>query len=278
MSENNKVISSSVVIYNNDDGELKNVVNSILNQSVNIKLFVVDNSPTDKLKCTFDNRVEYIYNDGKNLGYGAAHNLAIEKSIKENFIYHVVVNPDIFFYDNVVEPLVQFMNDNLDCGLVMPKVLYPNGETQYLCKLLPTPYDLIGRRFLPFKKLIDKRNEKYELRFTNYNDLMEAPSLSGCFMLMRIKTLKEIGGFDHRYFMYAEDMDLSRRIGEISRTVFFPHVTIFHRYEKGSYKKWKLLRYHLISVIKYFNKWGWFFDEKRKKMNAQCLKKLKYNQ
>ena len=46
--------------------------------------------------------------------------------------------------------------------------------------------------------------------------------------------------------MYAEDLDLSRRIGEISRTVFFPKVTVYHRYDKGSYRNFKLLIYHVL--------------------------------
>ncbi len=105
---------------------------------------------------------------------------------------------------------------------------------------------------------------------------MEVPSLSGCFMFMRVSVLREIGGgFDERYFMYAEDLDLCRRIGEVSKTMFFPKVSVVHEYEKGSYKNKKLLKYHITSVIKYFNKWGWLFDSKRKEKNQYCINSLK---
>ena len=50
---------------------------------------------------------------------------------------------------------------------------------------------------------------------------------------------------------------------------------IYHDYAKGSYKNFKLLKYHIQSTIKYFNKWGWFFDEERKKMNDEFLKNFK---
>lgn len=57
-----------------------------------------------------------------------------------------------------------FVNSYEDVGLVMPKVLYPNGELQYLCKLLPTPFDLLGRRFLPsVKNILD-----IEMKDMNY--------------------------------------------------------------------------------------------------------------
>lgn len=57
------------------------------------------------------------------------------------------------------------------------------------------------------------RNYKYELIFSGYDKIMWVPSLSGCFMFMRVDVLRKIGGFDERFFMYAEDLDLSRRIG-----------------------------------------------------------------
>ena len=104
---------------------------------------------------------------------------------------------------------------------------------------------------------------------------MEVPSLSGCFMFMRCSVLKQVGGFDERYFMYAEDLDLCRRIGEVSKTIFYPKVSIIHEYGKGSYKNKKLLKYHIISVIKYFNKWGWFWDSKRRYKNQECVKRIK---
>ena len=93
-------------------------------------------------------------------------------------------------------------------------------------------------------------------------------------MFMRVDVLKKVGGFDERFFMYAEDLDLCRRIGEVSKTMYYPVVSIYHEYEKGSYKNKKLLKYHICSVIKYFNKWGWIFDKKRTLKNKECLEKL----
>jgi GT2 family glycosyltransferase len=172
------------------------------------------------------------------------------------------------------------MEGNKDVGLVMPKVLYPDGRIQYLCKLLPTPFDLFGRRFLnfyPFKKYIEKRNEIYELRFTGYDKIMEVPYLSGCFMFIRTKVLEKVGLFDERFFMYLEDTDLSRRIHKMAKTIYYPHVHIYHEYGKGSYKNKKLLKYHIESAIKYFNKWGWFFDKERREINKKVLSKLQFS-
>jgi hypothetical protein len=165
------------------------------------------------------------------------------------------------------------MEENDKCGLVMPKILYPNGNTQYLCKLLPTPMDLIVRRFIPSHAYKEHRDYDYEMQWSGYDKIMEVPSLSGCFMFLRCSALKEVNGFDERYFMYAEDLDLCRRIGQRYKTMFYPYVSVFHEYEKGSYKNKKLLKYHIESIVKYFNKWGWFFDKEREERNSQIKSK-----
>ena len=67
-------------------------------------------------------------------------------SIKNSAKYHRVLNPDDYFEQEVLEELFTYMDNNSDVGLVMLKILYPNGEIQYLCKLLPTPFDLILKR------------------------------------------------------------------------------------------------------------------------------------
>ena len=72
--------------------------------------------------------------------------------------------------------------------------------------------------------------------------------------------------------MYAEDIDLCCRIGKVSRSIYYPLVSRYHEYEKGSYKNRKLFKYHICSVIKYFNKWGWLFDSERKERNNRILK------
>jgi GT2 family glycosyltransferase len=161
------------------------------------------------------------------------------------------------------------MNQEQNVGLLMPKVLYPNGETQYLCKQIPTPFDLIMRRFIPnfIKPLFQARLDAYELKFKDFSMRMEIPNLSGCFMFIRCEALKTVGLFDENFFMYLEDTDLSRRINSQYKTIYYPEASIIHHYEKGSYKNYKLLKYHIQSAFYYFNKWGWLFDPTRSTIN-----------
>ena len=193
---------------------------------------------------------------GKNLGYGAGHNYAIRKMI-DRFEYHLVVNPDIYFEVGVLDGLIGFMDAHREVGLVSPKILYPDGSIQYLSKRLPKPLDLFGRRFLPFF-MLQKRRDYLEMRETGYDREMDSSFLSGCFMFFRTEALLQVGLFDERFFLYCEDLDITRRIAERYRCVFLPSISVFHHFGKGSYKSLRMLGIHVVSAVRYFNKWGWF--------------------
>jgi GT2 family glycosyltransferase len=263
-------VFASVVVYKNDARELSALLNSVLTSSIPIRVIVVDNSPSNELGVLVEGLgAVYIWN-GRNLGFGAGHNIALRRTLS-SAKYHLALNPDITFKPDVVENLYRFMERHPDMGLVMPQILYSDGSEQRLCKLLPTPFDLFLRRFLGSFGKVFFRNlwDRYELRNLNLNMIREVPSLSGCFMFMRTSVLQEVGIFDERYFMYLEDVDLCRRIGRVSQTVFYPDVSVIHGYTKGSYKNARLLKHHLLSAVKYFSKWGWFFDSERVQLNQK---------
>lgn len=97
----------------------------------------------------------------------------------------------------------------------------------------------------------------------------------GCFMFMRVSALKKVGLFDESIFMYTEDIDMTRRIHRFYKTIYYPLVTIVHAHRAASYTNNKMLRIHIKSAIRYFNKWGWFFDRERRIWNRQLLNSLK---
>lgn len=265
-------LSASIVLYQNDREILRKSINSFLDSDISSKLILIDNSPTDELKdIAIEPRVSYLHNPS-NPGFGAAHNIAMNKFM-EISKFHLVLNPDVFFKKGVLEEIVDYMTQDETIGLLMPKVLYPEGQVQYLCKLLPTPYDWIGRRFNPIKSMIEKRNEKFELKFTGYSKIMNVPYLSGCFMFLRVAALKNVGLFDERIFMYGEDADLCRRLFEFGyKNIYYPNVSIVHAFQKGSHKSVRLTWVGIKSAFYYFNKWGWFIDKKREIINESVLK------
>lgn len=272
----NSLITASLVVYHNSKEDIKKVIDSFLGYKLDSLLFVVDNSEDDSLKelCN-DLKVVYIFNH-KNVGFGAAHNIAFERAYQLNSEYHFLLNPDVYFKPSTIEGLLQKAVSDSSIGLLMPKIVYPNGDTQHLCKLIPTAKDLILRRFIPSQTIKKQLENRYELRFFSYKEEAQIPILSGCFMMIRVSILKKVNGFDERFFMYLEDVDLCRRVGKLSKLVYYPKVETVHNYEKGSYKNKKLLTYHIKSAIKYFNKWGWIFDSERSKINEETLNRLNY--
>lgn len=268
-------LTGSIVLYKNLSHELELAIDSFIASSVPKKLYLIDNAASKPQVTSSAEVTTYIYNYS-NLGFGSGHNIALTLSRSDNAPYHLVMNPDVYFDPTILEILVQFMDEHPDVGLVMPKILYPDGTLQHLCKLLPTPVDLIGRRFFPFLPWCQRRNAVYELRFTEYNRTITVPFLSGSFMLLRRQAVQEAGSFDERFFLYMEDADLCRRIGTAYKTVYYPRVQVYHTYNKASYHKMHILYQHIKSAVLYFNKWGWFKDEERERVNAQTLRSLGY--
>lgn len=256
----NVIITSCIVLYKNDIIMLTEAINSFLKTDLNVKLYLVDNSPTDELKIlAIESRIEYIHNPS-NPGFGVSHNLAIQKALDLGSHYHLVLNPDIYFEKGTLEKLCEFMDSNINVGHVMPKVTYPDGDFQYLCKTNPTFFDLFARGFMPsfLKKVLKKRMDKYEYKDHDYNGLIfDVPYLSGCFMFLRTSTLKKVGFFDDKIFMYLEDADLTRRFLEISQTAYYPTAHVYHHFAKLTHKEIKFKWITVQSAFIYFNKWGW---------------------
>lgn len=264
------MLNVSIVLYKHLWSNVESLIQTLLATDFIYKIYIIDNSPTPSVE--FNQPGLCYFFTGKNLGYGTAHNIALRESILNKVPYHLVVNPDISFDASILKTITLFMDSHLTVGHLMPKVLYPNGELQYLCKLLPTPADLLFRRFLP-ESWNKKRMQVFEMRDTGYSKIMDVPYLSGCFMFLRTAALAKVGIFDERFFLYPEDIDLTRRIGQHYRTVFFPDATVIHHHAKSSYKNINMMLIHSWNLIKYFNKWGWIFDKERKAINHKRSKK-----
>jgi GT2 family glycosyltransferase len=208
-----------------------------------------------------------------NLGFGRAHNLAVAALAGTAAEFHLVLNPDIVFDTSVLPELTRVLDARQDIALVMPRVFYPDGSDQRLCKLLPTPFDLALRRFVPrlLEPLVRHAMSRYELGAMDLSLAAEVPFLSGCFMFLRRSAFERAGGFDDRYFLYMEDVDLCRRIAAIGRLLYWPCVSVIHTHARGSHRHGKLMRLHLRSAWTYFNRWGWFFDSARRQSNRRTL-------
>ena len=264
------MLNISIVLYNpNWEQEVLPLVEELLKVKNLQKLYLLDNSEHREVhpkRVIKDPKLRYMHMPS-NLGYGKAHNVALRESAYYKTDFHLVMNSDIRVKAEDIDAMHDWMVANPQVGQLMPKVVNPDGTQQYLAKRLPTPIDVFGRRFLP-ASWIAKRNERYELRDLDLTRPVNAPYLSGCFMMLRTKAVVEAGLFDERFFMYPEDIDLTRRIHRNWLTLYYPAWTITHAHARSSYKNRHMLRIHIRNMCRYFNKWGWVFDKERRLFNA----------
>lgn len=263
------MITVSIVTYKTDLEELRKCLESLTSPLVS-RIFIVDNSRMESIAdfCRQYQNVTYIGSD--NVGYGAGHNKALRQVLDTDGKYHLVLNSDVYFEPNVLDKITEYMEAHKVVAQLIPNTTYPDGRLQYVCRLLPTPMDLIFRRFLP-KKVAEVRDKKFLLEEYCRDVEMDVPFLLGSFMFFRTECFKRVGLFDESIFMYMEDIDITRRMHKYYKTIFWPGATIVHAHKAASYKNKKMLKIHIKSAIQYFNKWGWLRDEERSRWNRQVM-------
>ena len=132
-------------------------VGQVLATDCDFQLVLVDNSqPALPLPEFADPRV-IVIRAPRNLGYGAGHNLGMMYTASRP--YHFVLNADLRFGPEVIPAMISYLEDNPDVGLAMPKVIYPDGRLQHLCRLLPSPIDLLGRGFSRRSQWVEARKQ-----------------------------------------------------------------------------------------------------------------------
>ncbi|MEK6795071.1 MAG: glycosyltransferase family 2 protein [Spirochaetota bacterium] len=271
-------VTLSIVTYNH-----ARTINDILRKAeaalkkdrLRHRIIVVDSASTDGtadlIRREFPRILVIV---SANRGYGAGQNIAMRLSMKDSR-YHAAINPDITFPPGTIRGLFEYLEKNTDVSLVTPKIVYPDGRLQYLCKLLPTPLDFFVRRLLPLPILLSWINERFEMRASGYRAIMPVPFISGCFMMMRTSALQRSGLFDENYFLFCEDIDLTRRLHQFGTTMFHPSLRATHDHMRKSFLDLKMFFIYLRSTLYYFNKWGWFFDKERKRTNREAMDFLK---
>lgn len=267
------MITSSIVFYKTELAMARTII-GCADKSCIERIYVIDNSPTDALRegvSSLSPKVEYIFGQG-NVGYGSGHNIGIRKGMELGAKYHIVLNPDIRFDEGAIEKMESFSDSHPEVGALMPMLTSEKGDEKHPMLLIPSPFDIFGRRILP-KDIMKERSDLLQMNNVDFSKPRNVPQLSGCFMFMRVDVLKQVGLFDERFFMYFEDFDLERRIHKVSKTVVYPCVKIVHVGASEHRVSKRLLKISIQSAIKYYNKWGWLFDSDRRKWNKEAFEK-----
>lgn len=198
--------------------------------NINGEIIVVDNASDDgsveMLKEKFPD-VRLIVNK-KNIGFGAANNLAMKEARGE---YFLLLNPDTVIQEDTVRVMVDFMQQHPTVGIAGCKILNPDGSLQLACRRsFPTPWVAFTKisglsSLFPRSRLFGK----YNLTYLNPEELSEVDAISGSCMVVRRNVYEQVGGFDEQFFMYGEDLDWCYRIKQAGWNVMYvPTTQIIH--------------------------------------------------
>jgi GT2 family glycosyltransferase len=185
---------------------------------IKCNVIVVDNaSADDSVNILKDQFIKLIQNK-KNVGFGKACNQAIGKS---NADYILLLNPDTISGIDVLENLVQFLETNTDYGIVGPSQMDQNRNLMRSCARFPTfktsLCDVLG-----LSKLFPQYFTPAPI-MTDWNHLQskDVDHVMGSYMLLRKSMLDQTGLMDEEYFIYFEDLDLSKRFSNAGFKTFY---------------------------------------------------------
>lgn len=266
-------IDITVVIVNYKVKEyIANLLNSIYKAkgALSVQIIVVDNNSNDEsvefLKKRYP-KVTYIENK-ENLGFGVANNQAINIADGE---FTLIINPDTLVSEDTLDVMLSHMRKHPKCGASGCKILNPDGTFAPESKRsVPTLGTAISK-VLGLNSLFPKSKVfgSYYLGWIHENEFAHIPVLSGSFMFWRTDVLQHLNGFDERFFMYGEDIDLCYRIQNTEYHIdYVPNTSIIH-YKGESTRKGDL------KYVRIFNKALYQFFEKHQSKNySQIFRSL----
>ena len=190
-----------------------------------------------------------IMRNSQPLGFGANHNRAFSQAQGGIFC---VLNPDIRITQNPFPDLLKACADP-HTGLAAPAIYSPSGQLEDSASKFPTPWRIAHR------VLTRRRTRDYAAPTT----VLHPDWVAGMFLLLRTTVYRQLGGFDERYFLYYEDVDLCARARLAGlEIVQLALPGVIHNAQRASHRDPKYLRWHVGSMLKFFTsaaflRWQW---------------------
>ena len=174
-------------------------------------------------------------------GFGANHNAAFQLA---NGRWFCVLNPDIRMPENTFPVLLDEI-ERQQAAVIAPVVLSPTGRVEDSIRRFPTPLSLAGKML--------GRGGRYS--FAVGDETFAADWVGGMFMLFRAEDYRRVGGFDERFFLYYEDVDICARLWKAGRRVLAcPRAQVIHDARRASRRNLRYMRWHAGSLARYLGK------------------------
>lgn len=177
---------------------------------VGVHIVVVDNGSGDgnlEIIRTAHPDIELI-DAGGNLGFARGNNLALRRLETP---YAMLLNSDAFLQPGALRRLIDFMEENPDCGVAGPRILNPDGTDQDYPERFPSVTEMIRRSL---------KGPQFPAAGKDPRRPIPMPRIHGCCLITRRTVLDQVGLLDERFFMYDEDMDWCLRCGRAGWKMF----------------------------------------------------------
>lgn len=195
----------------------------------------------------------------KNLGFGQGYNMGIFHARGK---YILINNPDKKLNTDAVKRMVGRMEMDPTIGILAPKLIHDNASIRLSARAFPHPLDVIIKRTFLHRFFSGRMRRYLGLNHSPHQERETDWVVGGCF-LMRKDLYREIGGFDPRYFLFFEDIDLCRACWKAGkRVLYFPDaVGVDCKRRLSEMNALRMLinktgRAHIASAVRYFHKWG----------------------
>jgi GT2 family glycosyltransferase len=238
---------------------------------IEIEIIVVDNGSRDgSVEMVREEFPQVLVIEaGRNLGYGAANNLALREARGE-FVW--VLNSDTTIEPDTIAAMIRWMRERPECGAIGPRLILPDGSTQSTsCARDPSLWAVFCEQTFLDKLLFGGRySGSYAPSNWSFDEPREAPQLCGASLFVRREAWLSAGGFDESYFMYMEDADLCVRLREAGWSLWYlPPARVRHHLGASSQAAWRerarmVFHYNLGRLI--------FFSRSRGRTVAHVLR------
>ncbi len=260
---NPRLLVTGVVLNYRSPKDTVRCIEALKKQTIaeRMNIIVVDNHSEDESSGWFrarygkDSSVRCI-EERKNVGYGRGNNAALP-FLESEFV--LIINPDNVLPPDGIERMLAVLERRTDAGIVGPALVYPDGGIRPSARRFPNILDLCKKRLFP--AAWQKKYEEWMNTIRLENEV-EVDWLVGACLLLRTDLLRSLGGFDRRFFLFFEDIDLCRRIRLLGkRVLYLPNIHVLDRKNRlsGSSALSLLFRkmtwIHARSAMQYFWKW-----------------------
>ncbi len=217
-----------IINWNSGKQTMEAVVPYLNYESATIRCnaIVVDNASTDNSSELFKGRIDNVIYNTKNAGFGKACNQAFNQS---NADYILLLNPDTLSDPSVLENLVEFLEKNPDYTITGPQQKDKNGHVLKTCCRFPT-FKRSLFELLALSKVFHKIfTPALIMKDWDHSQSKDVDHVMGSYMLIRKSVIDQVGFMDDDYFVYLEDVDLSKRINNAGfKTYYSSEYSIFH--------------------------------------------------